>query len=196
MIKLAIFDMDGTLFESRLDWKKIKEELNVKEEESILRTIYKDNKVDQARLDILERYEEENTLNTKPIAGVSDFMDFLKIHRIKAALVTNNTRKNCEFLLKKFNLVFDSVVSREMKLWKPLPDPLLYVMALFGCKKQETISIGDSLYDVKASRQAEIGDIFIIRSEKSIAFRDDGITLFGDYFELKNILERRYITIF
>ena len=29
MIKLAIFDMDGTVFESHLDWIKIREELEI-----------------------------------------------------------------------------------------------------------------------------------------------------------------------
>ena len=42
MIKLAIFDMDGTVFESHLDWKKIKEILGVKSG-NILKEIYKDS---------------------------------------------------------------------------------------------------------------------------------------------------------
>ncbi len=190
MIKLAIFDMDGTVFVSQLDWVKIREELDIEKGESILKKIFQNNEVDKTRLNILENYEEENTLRSTPIQGIFYFLEFLKIHHIMAALVTNNNKKNCEFLLKKYNLNFDIVITREMKLWKPSPDPFLYVMDLFHCNKDETISIGDSSYDVTASKKADISNIFIIKSEKSIKLSSDGITFFNDFFELKEILEK------
>lgn len=193
MIKLAVFDMDGTIFESYLDWLKIREELNVPKGDSILQEIYKNGKADMARLEILERYERENTLKTKPINGFAECMRYLESQRIKTALVTNNNKKNTDFLLTRFNLCFDAVITREMRLWKPDPDAFFYVMNLYGCTAEEIISIGDSHYDVRASRAAQISAIFIIENEsRGVPIETgDGITYFNDYYHLQEILESK-----
>lgn len=193
MIKLAVFDMDGTIFESYLDWLKIREELKIPQGDSILQEIYKTGKVDKVRLDILERYERENTLKTKPIDGFSQCLRYLETRQIKTALVTNNNKQNTDFLLTRFNLCFEVVITREMGLWKPEPDAFFYVMNLYGCTAEEVISIGDSHYDVRASRAARIPAIYIIEKEdRGVPIegeRDDGITYFTDYYQLKEIFE-------
>ncbi|MDQ1355615.1 MAG: phosphoglycolate phosphatase [Acidobacteriota bacterium] len=193
MIKLAVFDMDGTIFESYLDWLKIREELNIPRGDSILKEIYKDGKVDEPRLEILEKYERENTLQTKPIHGFSECLHYLESRQIKTALVTNNNKGNTDYLLDRFNLRFDLVVTREMRLWKPEPDAFFYIMNLYGCTAEEIISIGDSHYDFRASRAAHIRAIFIIENEnRGVPIEsDDGITYFNDYYHLKEILKLR-----
>ena len=193
MIKLAIFDMDGTVFESYLNWLKIKEELKIEAGGNILQEIYRENRVDRERLEILENYEKENTLRTKPIRGVSDFLFYLKTGNISTVLATNNNRENTHFLLDKFNFEFDFVITREMKLWKPGPDAFLYAMEKYRCQPGETLCIGDSHYDVNASRKAGITDIFIIKNQgSSIPIDDAGVIYFEDYFDLKEILKQDY----
>ncbi|MCI0470324.1 MAG: HAD family hydrolase [Candidatus Aminicenantes bacterium] len=189
MIRLVIFDMDGTVFESHLDWVKIREDLDINAKGNILKEIYRDGSIDQARLAKLERYEDGNTLITKPIKGIVDFLSFLKCRVISTALVTNNSQKNTEFLLDKFTLSFDMVITRERRLWKPSPDPFLYVMEQFSCDRHETISIGDSRYDVQAANEAGIKNIYIIRNEKAILPENtDHIVFFRDFIELKEML--------
>jgi HAD superfamily hydrolase (TIGR01549 family) len=184
--------MDGTIFESYLDWRQIKNELNIAGDESILETIYRDDQVDHARLAILENYEKENTRKTIPINGIAHFLRFLSGQRIVAALVTNNSRENSEYLLKKYNLEFDLVVTRESRLWKPSPAPFYFVMNRFTCREDETISIGDSLYDLSASRKAGIMDVFLVYNQQTSVLNSDHITYFKDFIELKDILETRY----
>jgi HAD superfamily hydrolase (TIGR01509 family) len=195
MINLAIFDMDGTVFTSYLDWLKIREELNIPPGGNILEEIYKDNRVDKKRLEILENYEQENTLKTEPINGISDFIIFLKRENIATALLTNNNRENTYYLLDKFHLDFDLVVTRELKLWKPDPEAFFYAMKKTSCTAEETISIGDSHYDVKASHRANVPYIFIIKTPRSISLQKDSpdIILFADYIDLKNILKDKGI---
>jgi HAD superfamily hydrolase (TIGR01509 family) len=193
MIKLAIFDMDGTVFKSYLDWLKIREELDIPPGGNILEEIYNDNRVDKKRLEILENYEKENTLKTEPISGISDFIIFLKRENIATALLTNNNRENTYYLLDKFHLDFDLVVTRELKLWKPDPEAFFYSMKKTSCTSEETISIGDSHYDVKASQRANVPYIFIIKTPRSISLQKDNpdIILFEDYLELKTIIKRK-----
>jgi HAD superfamily hydrolase (TIGR01509 family) len=153
------------------------------------------NQVDKKRLEILENYEKENTLKTKPIKGIPDFLGFLKMENITTVLLTNNNRENTHYLLDKFDLNFDSVMTRELKLWKPDPNAFFYAMQKTGFTSEETISIGDSHYDVKASRQANVPYIFIIKSPRSISLQKENpdIILFADYIDLKNIIKEKGI---
>ena len=191
MIELAIFDMDGTVFESRLDWLKIRKELAIQPGESILAEIYKNHRVDQRRLEILENYEKKNTLEALPINGIADFLTLLQREEVTTVLLTNNNRENTTYLLEKFNLDFDMIITRELKLWKPDPAAFYYIMNKFRCNSGETISIGDSHYDVKASQGAKIANIFIIKTPRSLEMKSPGIILFEDYHDLEGILKER-----
>jgi HAD superfamily hydrolase (TIGR01509 family) len=193
MIKLAIFDMDGTVFKSHLDWLRIREELNIPPGGNILEEIYMNNQVDRKRLKILENYEKENTLKTEPIIGIPDFLFYLQKRNITTVLLTNNNRENTHYLLDKFDLEFNLVITRELKLWKPDPDAFFYAMKKTGYTPEETISIGDSHYDVKASRRANVPYIFIIKTPRSISLQKENtdIVLFDDYIDLKNIIKEK-----
>jgi HAD superfamily hydrolase (TIGR01549 family) len=190
MIKLAIFDMDGTVFESYLDWPRIKEELDINiKNGNILKEIYKENRVDYERLQTLESYEAYNTFKTKPRKGISECLCYLESRHIKTALITNNNKKNTDFLLKKFQLGFDTVITREMRLWKPDPDAFFYVMKLYNCGADEVISIGDSHYDIKAPKGANISNIFIIKKETGPLPVASEVIYFDDFLHLREILE-------
>ena len=78
-----------------------------------------------------------------------------------------------------------------MKLWKPDPDSFLYLMKLFRCGPAETLSIGDSHYDIMAAKKSEIPNIFIKKSERVMEYIQDNMVLFEDYFELKTVIKTR-----
>jgi len=190
-IKVAIFDMDGTIFESYLNWREIRKELSIDEGGDILKEIFNGEQVDHHRLEILERYEKENTLKTRPLKGFSQFLSKLVNNKIFSALVTNNNRENTQYLLEKFQIAFDLVITREMKLWKPAPDALLYVMRYCSIHPDQAISLGDSLYDVKASQRAGISNIFIVENSHNrhlFSHEDKDVTLFKDYHHLSDMI--------
>jgi len=195
-IKLAIFDMDGTVFESHLDWVKIRNLLGIPDGKSILQEIYRDNNTDHNRLKILEEYEYQNTIKVKPIPGIFNFVKKLKKNHISVALVTNNNRKNTDYLLKKFNIEFDYILTREARLWKPSPDPILHTLNYFNCPAKNSISIGDSHYDVRASLDASIEIIFIIGNSPPPETKTNSITYFKDYIELEEICLQKHPNLF
>ena len=200
MIKLAIFDMDGTVFESYLDWGNIKKELCI-EKGNILKEIY-NNSVDYEKLKILEKHEEQNTLKTRPLNGVSEFISFLRKNKIETSLITNNSKKNTDYLLDKFKIKFDVIITREIRFWKPEPDAFFYLMDLYKCKPKEILSIGDSHYDIIASKKAGISDVFVVKKnikdgvghiiQDDKRFLNERIVFFTNYFELKNIFIDKY----
>ncbi len=194
MIKLVIFDMDGTIFESYLNWKEIKKELGV-ESGRILSEIYHDKGVDVERLQVLEKYEAENSRKTKPLAGIEPFLAFLRSAGLRIALITNNNRENTSYLLKKYPMDFDLIITREMKMWKPEPDALIHAMNRFACQPDETVSIGDGHFDIISSKKAHITNIFIISDNSRAidpALIDDSVTFFKDYLHLQEIINGRF----
>jgi HAD superfamily hydrolase (TIGR01509 family) len=166
MIKGIIFDMDGTVVDVPYDWKKIKQELRT-EGKPILTYIQNLKEPERTKKwRILERYEEKATAQATLKEGMEEFLAYLKKKGIKTALVTNNARKNVDFLLKKFRLDFDLVLSREAGLWKPSGDPFLFVLKKLGVQKRECCVIGDSHFDVKAAEEAGIKRVFVLSHEK------------------------------
>jgi HAD superfamily hydrolase (TIGR01549 family) len=164
MIKGVIFDMDGTVVDVPYDWRRIKEELQT-EGKPILSYIQSLEEPERSeKWKILERYEEEATEKATLKEGMREFFYFLEDKGLKKALVTNNSRRNVDFLIKKFNLHFDLVLSREAGLWKPSGAPFRFVLKTLKIQKKACCVIGDSHFDVKAAADAGIQRIFILGS--------------------------------
>jgi len=191
MMRLAIFDMDGTVFESYLDWRKIRAELGMDSGNILKELFLNKNKENLEKIKIVEKFERKNTLKTLPIQGVKEFLSYLANNSIRTALITNNNRKNTAYLLRKFNLSFDIVITRESLLWKPDPEPLAFAMRLFNLTPAETISIGDSVYDIKASCKANVRNIYILKRDQSDPEFENGVTYFDDYYQLADILKEK-----
>ncbi len=158
--------MDGTIFDVPYDWKRIKEDLGTKGMPILhyLSQLEEPEKSDKWRL--LEKYEERATQKATLKQGMKEFLDFLSQKKIKLALVTNNSRRNVSYLLKKFRLKFDCVISREDGLWKPSGAPFLAVFEKLGLQKGDACVIGDSPFDIQAARESGISQVFILNTDK------------------------------
>jgi HAD superfamily hydrolase (TIGR01549 family) len=170
MIKCVIFDLDGTVVDVVYDWKRIKQELQT-QGKPILSHIRDIEEPERSRKwAILEKYEEEATAQATLKEGMKSYLAFLKERNIKTALVTNNSRKNVDYLLGKFRLNFDLVLSREAGLWKPSGAPFLFVLEKLGIQRDQCCVVGDSHFDAKAAEEAGIKRIFILSREKENNF--------------------------
>jgi HAD superfamily hydrolase (TIGR01549 family) len=189
MMRLSLFDMDGTVFENHLDWPEIRKVIGI-ESGDILETLYdKDDPGNRRKMRLLEDFERANAERTTPQKNFREFMRFLKSRHVKTALITNNSRRNTDYLLEKFRLEFDLVMTRETRLWKPNPAPMIWAMNHFNMVPSQTISIGDSRYDIQASYAAGIERIYIIRNSNPGFEPSEKFALFSDYLELMAILK-------
>lgn len=161
-IRGVIFDMDGTIVDVCYDWARIKANVGSLGQPILayLRSLEEPERT--RKRTILERYEEKATQKARLKEGIPEFLDFLRKNRVKTALVTNNSRKNVSFLLQKFKLDFDGILSRESGLWKPSGAPFLMILERLRIEKADCCVVGDSHFDIRAAKEAGIPRIFML----------------------------------
>jgi len=115
---------------------------------------------------LLQEYEDEATRQARLKEETREFLQFLTRRGLKKALVTNNSRDNVRFLMRKFRLEFNQVLSRESGLWKPSGAPFEEVMRRLGLKKEECAVVGDSFFDLQAAEEAGIEKVFLLSRDK------------------------------
>ncbi|MFZ2054134.1 MAG: HAD family phosphatase [Candidatus Aminicenantales bacterium] len=161
----VIFDLDGTVVETGYDWRRIREEIGTGET-SILTYLESLEEPERSRKrGILEGHEATQTETAVLREGIREFLVELRARGVATALVTNNSRKNTDFLLGKFGLAFNCVITRESGLWKPSGAPFLEVFRRLGLKSGDCCVVGDTRFDVLAGLDAGIAAIFLLSSE-------------------------------
>jgi HAD superfamily hydrolase (TIGR01549 family) len=187
-LKLAIFDLDGTVVENNYDWAAIRKDLGL-DSGSIL--TYLENLPEPQRSEkygLLEKYEKIQTEKAVLKEGIKEFLEWLTVAGIKKALVTNNSQKNTRLLLGKFDLDFDLVLTRESGLHKPSGAPFQKVMEFFKLVPEETIVVGDTQYDILAAREAGLSRVFILKSQMTPG-NLEGAEIVGSYKEINQTLK-------
>jgi HAD superfamily hydrolase (TIGR01509 family) len=186
-IRGVIFDLDGTVVETGYDWAGIRAELGTGAT-SILEYIDSLEEPERSRKRaVLEGHEAVQTEAAVLREGVHELLGLLRGKGLAAALVTNNSRRNTEYLLGKFGLSFDCVITRESGLWKPSGAPFLEVLAKLGLEPPECCVVGDTHFDVLAALDAGIGAIFLL-SEEPERFAGFPVEVYPDMFILREAL--------
>lgn len=185
-MEAAIFDLDGTVVENSYDWPRIKRALG-SGDRSILAWLEELAEPERSeKRTMLEEFEAEQTAISTLRAGIPELLTSLTERAVKTALVTNNNRRNAEFMISKFGLAFDLVMTRETRLWKPSGAPFLEVLRLFDVRADRCCVIGDTYYDLDAARDAGIGTVFMI-SDRPEMFVGRSVEVFGT---VRALLER------
>ncbi len=180
MIRLLVYDLDGTLIDSRLD---IANAVNGALKELGLRELPSErvsgfvgsgvrNLMQQAlkeaaseRLPPLEpaiklfrrRYGEHLLEHTRLYPAVRKVLEFFK-PRLQA-VITNKPQDFSDEILQGLgiNSYFFQVVGGDGKFpKKPAPEPLLHIINSAGVLAEETLLIGDSATDVETGRNAGV----------------------------------------
>ena len=187
-LKAVLFDMDGTVVDVPYDWPRIKKDMATGGD-PILSHLQKLSEPERSRKwKILEDYEEEATSGAHLKEGVISLLAYLKKKAVLTALVTNNSRKNVDLLLRRFQLRFDRILSRECGLWKPSGAPFTFVMRDWALSPHECCAVGDSLFDVRAAKEAAISRILIV-NEDSRPFLATGAEVFPSIPDLHRRLQ-------
>ncbi|MDV4149584.1 HAD-IIIA family hydrolase [Clostridium sp. AL.422] len=214
MIKLAIFDLDGTLLNTLDDLANAcNYALNKfsfpthdveKYKNFIGNGIYKlveralpDNEKDRGTVEkvlkiFIDYYNEHMIDMTKPYDGIINTLDELRFKGIKLAVVSNKKHEfTMEIVKKYFGDKFDIVFGHRAN-YKEKPDPasVLEVIDKLNILKDECIYIGDSNIDIITARNAGVKSIGVswgFRGKEELA-NEGADYLVDNTIELRSII--------
>ena len=168
--KLIIFDLDGVLINSINNMKyallstekKMNIKLNFNDYKKYLGLPFDDImgkmkiKVDVNQ--IKKNYEHFSKKKISEIKIDKNILIGLKLlkKKYKLAVFTSKSRNRTLNILKKYKFFKYIVTSDDVKNGKPNPEGLIKIITTLKTMKEDSIFVGDSLYDYKASKLAKI----------------------------------------
>jgi HAD superfamily hydrolase (TIGR01549 family) len=160
-LKGIIFDLDGTLIDSQYDWNLIRRKIGVEDLPILSHINNLKGALKEQALRILESFEKVATKRARLNRGMDRVLEMIAKKGIKKAIVTNNSRKTVDYLIRKWNLSFDQIVTRDDGVWKPSGKPLERALAMLCLQKEEVVYVGNSEHDRIAAKAADIRFISI-----------------------------------
>jgi phosphoglycolate phosphatase len=177
---LAVFDLDGTIIDSRRDLADSANEMLATygalplDEQSIgsmvgsgaatlVKRVITSAGVEAPLAEALARfislYDRRLTRHTRPYEGIARMLEELRLRGISIALLTNKPLQQSLKILDAFDIAryFQWVVGGDGP-WprKPFPDGIRFLMKQASAGPSETILIGDSAVDLQTSRNAGV----------------------------------------
>lgn len=150
-----IFDLDGTLVDSKLDFSLLRQRLGWPEHTLILEHLATLPQEQQhAASQIIHQFELEGAEQATLFDGVSEMLAQLRALQLPTAILTRNNRVVTELTLSKFNLQFDIVLSRDDAPAKPNPAGLWQIANHWQIAPAELLFIGDYVFDLQTADAA------------------------------------------
>ncbi|MQS75692.1 HAD-IA family hydrolase [Lactobacillus halodurans] len=176
MNKTILFDVDGTLIDTEKTiiksfQKNLNDSLGVKPAAKDLFYILgipgtkaierftKDPKESKKLLDDWAKNDQQMFHYTKLFAGIEQMLQLLKNKGVQLGIVTSRTDREMQIVLDNFDLkkYFDVfITASKTKLHKPNPEPILKAIETLKIDPINTLYIGDSIYDFKCAKNAEV----------------------------------------
>lgn len=178
----VIFDLDGTLVDSRADLTTgvnlMRREYGLKAIDVDKVTSYvgngtrllceralEDSKVDiDESLPLMKRFYLEHLLDeTVLYDGVFEGLEALHEAGVPLAVVTNKPQEPTEAILKGLHVYnfFDFIIGGGAGFeLKPAPDALLHILKTSSCQPDKSFMVGDNYTDLESGRRAGMRTVF------------------------------------
>jgi len=155
-IKAVIFDLDGTITQPYFDFDAIREEIGLARDSGpLLESMEKMNPQLRRKAEkILFIHEQKAVIESKLNTGAEQTLSALREAGIHIGVLTRNKRGNAYAIARKHKLKFDAVIGREDGPVKPDAFGVIELCRQFGVKPQETLLVGDYLFDLLCAKAA------------------------------------------
>ena len=192
-----LFDLDGTLVETNIDFAAMKREMVALAAEagmaprevegldilgvidSTTAFLANEGKAGEAAelrcraMSILEEIELRHARDTQEIPFAKDLTDRLRARGIGVGIVTRNCRRASELSLSITGIGADVLVCREDSLnHKPHPEPILLALSVLHADPRNSVMVGDHIMDVQGGKAAGTKTIGFLREHRADDFFD------------------------
>ena len=190
-ITTVIFDLDGTITKPFLDFDAIRTEMGLSVKDGpILEAMEKMSPQQRNHAEeILTKHEQQAVDESSLNDGAEQTLNSLRQARIHIGILTRNKRTNAEAIAKKHNLRFDAIVAREDGPVKPDPFGVLQLCRQFGTSAEQTLVVGDYLYDILSAKAAGAIAVLLANHSKAEDFSKHADYTITTLNEIPKIIE-------
>ncbi len=193
----VLFDLDGTLVDTHIDFALMKREMmslamatglpedavtgldilgiaraaaahvSATDGQAAADAIY------SRAMSVLESIELRHAGNTEPVAYAGEAISLIREHGGRIGVVTRNCRKASELSLSIAGIIPEVLICREDCFnHKPHPEPVLLALEQLGAKPGNSIMVGDHIMDVQGGKAAGLATIGFLREDRPRDFFD------------------------
>lgn len=198
IIKAVIFDLDGTITRPFLDFDLIRNEMGLdKNAGPVLEAMEKMTPSQRSvAQQILDYHEKEAIEHSQLNDFAKETLSSLRAAGIKIGILTRNTKDNVSAISRKHSLYFDAAVGREDGPIKPDAFGVNYLCEKFGVKPQETLLVGDYLFDLLCAKNAGAFAVLLTNHKKAGEFAKIADFCIENISQVLDIIENQKIKSF
>jgi len=196
-IDAALFDLDGTLVETNIDFPLMRRRMLALAAEQDIDTqslaeldilaivelaadrLLSRGMHDRAAnlraraMDILEEIELRHASETQEIPFARELVAELTRQGVRVGIVTRNCRRASEISLGIARIAPDVLICREdSERHKPHPEPLRIALEALGARPEHSVMVGDHLMDIQSGKAAGMITIGFLRDSRPPGFFD------------------------
>lgn len=186
----VIFDLDGTLVSSELDFSLIKAQIGCPDNEDLLDFIAQlpSPYMREEAMNIVHQHELLDAQHATLLPGVSEAIALLNERNIPMAIVTRNFDKAAALKLKNNPLPISTVLTRSDAPAKPDPSALNAIATLWNISANNLLYVGDYLYDIQAAHNANMRACLYAPNETP-PYADQADYVLHDFYDLVALVE-------
>ncbi|MFL2871144.1 MAG: HAD family hydrolase [Pirellulaceae bacterium] len=150
-----IFDMDGTLIDSKLDFDAIRQDIGLAKGLPILESL--ESMESNRRIEcenILLRHEQQGVRDATVFPNVAESLLSIERLQLPMAIVTRNRADFAAEMLVLLPVTFDIIIGRDDGPIKPDPWAPLHICQQWGIEPSESVMIGDFVFDIQSGNAA------------------------------------------